>query len=108
MFKKLTAMLLIVIGASSYSEAQLHSILTGSVKGTTLPNHTYVVKDSIAINVGDTLTISSGDTLVMASPLGWIHILGTLICDGTKANPNLITVPVAHRTGPGPVGRYLW
>ena len=78
--------------------------LSGAVSGTLLPNHTYVVKDSISINAGDTLIVSAGDTLIMANPLGWIHVLGAMICDGTKANPNLITVPVAHRTGPGQWG----
>jgi Secretion system C-terminal sorting domain/Right handed beta helix region len=104
MNKSTTAIVLFIMMAAAVSQAQLPSNLSGSVKGTTLPNHTYTVVDSIAINVGDTLTISSGDTLIMASPLGWIHILGTLICDGTKANPNVITVPVAQRTGPGQWG----
>ena len=85
-------------------QTQLPDNLSGSVKGTTLPNHTYTVTDSIVINPGDTLRISSGNTIIMAIPTGWIHILGTLICDGTKSNPNVITVPPARRTGPGQWG----
>ena len=107
MLKKLTAILLLAIAISASVQAQLHSTLSGAVKGTTLPNRTYVIADSISINAGDTLTISSGDTLIMANPLGWIHIFGTLICDGTKAAPNLITVPVSRRTGPGQWGGIL-
>jgi hypothetical protein len=104
MSKFLTTMLFIVVVGTAYSDTPLHSILSGSVKGTTLPNHTYVILDSISVNAGDTLTVSAGDTLIMANPLGWIHVLGTFICDGTKASPNLITVPVARRTGPGQWG----
>ncbi|HTY09901.1 MAG TPA: hypothetical protein VMF88_02405, partial [Bacteroidota bacterium] len=91
MSKVITTMLFFFVLGTAYSDTPLHSILTGSVKGTTLPNHTYVILDSISVNVGDTLTVSAGDTLIMANPLGWIHVLGTFICDGTKASPNLIT-----------------
>ena len=40
----------------------------------------------------------------MQSPTGWIHVLGTFICDGTQANPNVITAPADRRTGPGQWG----
>ena len=42
--------------------------------------------------------------MATGSPTGWIHVLGTFFCDGTKANPNLFTVPPARRTGPGQWG----
>ncbi|MFZ1081488.1 MAG: T9SS type A sorting domain-containing protein [Candidatus Kryptoniota bacterium] len=104
MSKITTAMLCFFMAAVAFSQTQLPRTLSGSVSGTTLPNRTYIVKDSISINAGDTLQISAGDTIIMANPYGWIHVLGALICDGTKTSPNLITVPVAQRTGPGQWG----
>jgi len=97
-------MLLIVLSGMAVSQTIPPAHLSGSIRGTTLPNRTYIVTDSLVVDAGDTLRISSGDTLIMESPLGWIHVLGTFICDGTKAAPNLITVPVARRTGPGQWG----
>jgi len=104
MSKILIAMLFFVLAGTTNSQAQLPLTLSGVVKGRTSPNLTYTVQDSLVINAGDTLQISSGDTLIMASPTGWIHVLGTFICDGTKASPNFITVPVDKRTGPGQWG----
>ncbi len=104
MSKVLTAMLIFFLADSTSSRAQLPLTLSGVVKGKTTPNLTYTVQDSLVINAGDTLQISAGDTIIMASPTGWIHVLGTFICDGTKAKPNLITVPVEKRTGPGQWG----
>jgi hypothetical protein len=97
---------LIVLGtlAGSAGAATLPDTLSGNVKGTTLPNHTYVVKDSLIVNAGDTLRFSAGNTIIMGSPTGWIHVLGTFFCDGTKSSPNLFTVPLPRRTGPGQWG----
>ena len=96
--------LLLFVSAAGLFGATLPDTLSGIVKGTTLPNHTYVVKDSLIINAGDTLQISAGNTIIMASPTGWIHVFGTFICEGTQASPNLFTVPPARRTGPGQWG----
>ncbi len=90
--------------AGTAGAANLPDTLSGPIKGTTLPNHTYVVKDSLIVNAGDTLRFSAGNTIIMASPTGWIHVLGTFYCDGTKSSPNLFTVPPARRTGPGQWG----
>jgi hypothetical protein len=85
--------------------AVLPDTLSGVTKGTTAVNHKYVVRDSLFVNAGDTLRISSGDTLIMASPTGFIQILGTFICEGTLTNQNLITAPPSREiNGPGAWG----
>jgi hypothetical protein len=104
MSKVLTFFLLLAAGSPAYAQAVLPDTLSGVVKGTTRPNHTYIVKDSIIVNVGDTLRISPGNTFIMASPTGWIQVLGSFFCEGTPANPNVITVPPARRTVPGQWG----
>ena len=104
MSKAIAFVLLLVAGTAAYAQGILPDTLSGVVKGTTRPNHTYVVKDSIIVNVGDTLRISAGNTLIMASPTGWIQVLGSFFCEGTPTNPNTITVPPARRTLPGQWG----
>jgi hypothetical protein len=85
--------------------AALPDTLSGVTKGTTVANHKYVVRDSLFVNAGDTLRISSGDTLIMASPTGFIQVLGTFICEGTSTKQNLITVPDSRAAnGPGQWG----
>ncbi len=96
MLKFLTAMFVLIMAGVGMSNTQLPDTLSGPVKGTTLPNRSYVVKDSMVINSGDTLIVSSGDTLYMENDAvtgaaGWIHIMGTFICDGTPTNHNVIT-----------------
>ena len=98
-----TIVMLIMVTTVAFA-GSLPDTLSGSISGSTVPNHTYVVKDSIVINVGDTLTISPGNTFIMNSPLGWVHVLGTLICRGTAAHPNLFTVPAPRDTAPGQWG----
>lgn len=91
--------------ALTASAGNLPDTLSGVVKGTTLTNHRYVVKDSLIINVGDTLRISAGDTVIMASPTGWIQVLGTFFCEGTSSSPNVITAPPTRAAlGPGQWG----
>jgi hypothetical protein len=92
--------------AVAFSSSQLPDTLFGYVSGTTLPNHTYVIKDSATINVGDTLIVSAGDTLkMMNDPIsgaaGWLHILGSFICNGTSSSRNVITTAIADSTAPG-------
>jgi Secretion system C-terminal sorting domain len=85
--------------------ATLPDTLSGVTSGTTIVNHTYVVRDSLFVNAGDTLRISAGDTLIMASSTGFIQVLGTFICEGTQTNQNLITVPESQaNNGPGQWG----
>ncbi len=96
MSKLFTMLMLFLLADVMISYAQLPDILTGPEKGTTLPNHTYTVEDSLVINAGDTLTVSPGDTLLMKNdPVTgaacWIHILGTFICDGTPTDRISIT-----------------
>ena len=91
-----TALLLLFATGAAFSQATLPDTLSGSVKGKTVPNHTYLVNDSLTINVGDTLTISPGDTLLMKNNLStgaacWIQILGNFICEGTSSNRIVIT-----------------
>ena len=94
-------LLLCSFGPRAHASSTLPDTLSGVVKGVTSANHTYVVKDSLVVNVGDTLLVSSGDTLLMASPLGWIHIFGTFICDGNSTSRNVITVPASRGAMPG-------
>jgi hypothetical protein len=106
MLKHLTVLFLFVMTTVALSNPPLPDILTGTVKGTALVNHTYTVQDSIVINVGDTLRISPGDTLKMANDpatggAGWIHILGTFICEGTSTNRIVITTATAGAKSPG-------
>ncbi len=89
------------VSLAAYAGPTLTDTLSGSVKGVTAPNHTYFVRDSITINAGDTLQISAGDSILMLSPEGWIHILGTFICDGSSSDRNVITCPRARGTQPG-------
>jgi Secretion system C-terminal sorting domain len=96
MCKFLTALFFLVLTGVIISGTQLPDTLSNSVKGTTMPNRSYVVKDSIDILAGDTLTVSPGDTLYMMNdPVTgaacWIHILGTFICDGTPTSHIVIT-----------------
>jgi hypothetical protein len=91
-----TILLLFFAAGAAFSQTPLPDTLSGAVKGKTAANHKYVVNDSLIINVGDTLTISAGDTLLMKNDLStgaacWIEILGSFICEGTVANPNVIT-----------------
>lgn len=106
MLKQLTVLFLFVMTTVAFSSTPLPNILTGAVKGTAVANHTYTVQDSIVINVGDTLKISPGDTLKMANDVvtggaGWIHILGTFICEGTATNRIVITTATAGAKSPG-------
>ncbi len=100
-------LVLVAIAPLASVAAPLPDTLSGVVGGTTQPNHTYVVKDSLIIMPPDTLRVSAGDTIIMASPTGWIHVFGTFFSDGTQASRNVITVPPERRTGPGQWGGIL-
>lgn len=79
--------------------------LSGHIRGTTLPNTTYVITDSIVVDAVDSLRISAGDTLIMQSVNGAMFFFGNVSCEGTSASPIVITVPAARRTlGPGQWG----
>ena len=97
-------LLCLALGGIAHAQGVLPDVLSGVVKGTTKPNHTYIVRDSIIVNVGDTLRVSAGDTLIMQSPTGWIQVLGTFFCEGTPTAQNVITVPPARRITPGQWG----
>ncbi len=107
MSRILAIMLLLFSAAGATFSQTLPDTLTGSVSGRTVANHAYVVNDSLIINAGDTLTISAGDTLLMKNDLStgaacWIHILGSLVCEGTTSNHILIStadVDSARRPG---------
>ena len=106
MLRKLTVLFLFVMTTVAFSRSPLPDVLTGTVKGTALANHNYTIQDSIVINVGDTLRISPGDTLKMANDpatggAGWIHILGTFICEGTSTNRIVITTASKGPKSPG-------
>ena len=105
MLRFLTILFLFAITSVAFSNPAPDTI-SGSVKGTLKANHTYVVKSLITINAGDTLRVSSGDTLLMKSDpvtgaAGWIHILGSFICEGTATSRNVITAPKAASYSPG-------
>ena len=79
--------------------------LSGHIRGTTLPNKTYVITDSIVVDAVDSLRISAGDTLIMQSVNGAMFAFGNFYCEGTSTSPIVITVPAARRTlGPGQWG----
>ena len=71
--------------------------LSGTIHGTTLPNTTYSITDSIVVNPGDSLHVSAGDTIIMASPFGAMFAYGHFFFDGTSSNPIVITVPDSLR-----------
>jgi hypothetical protein len=66
--------------------------LCGSIKGVMLSGKTYNVGCTIQVNKGDTLLIQSGVTVNMTQQAG-ILVYGTFLCIGSKAKPNVITVP---------------
>ena len=102
---RLVIFVLLLTFPALLSAAVLPDTLSGITKGTTLANHKYVVRDSLFVNAGDTLQISAGDTLIMASPTGFIQVLGSFICEGTSTKQNLITVPNSRAAnGPGQWG----
>ncbi len=109
MTKFLTVLLTLLLAGAGVSYAQLPDILSGPIKGITLPNHTYTVQDSLVINAGDTLRISEGDILLMKNDVNtgaacWIHILGTFICEGTSTNHIKITSADPNMKSPGSWG----
>jgi hypothetical protein len=71
--------------------------LTGNIHGTLLAGKTYYIKDSIAVLAGDTLLLQSGVTCYMLSTniaaFGTlVHVMGSLISNGTQSQPNAFTV----------------
>ncbi len=102
---KILILLLIALPVMIQAQTLISGPFSGPIKGTTLPNKTYVITDSITVNMNDTLRISPGDTLIMNSPNGAIFIFGNFFCEGTSNNPIVITVPPERRTlGPGQWG----
>jgi hypothetical protein len=79
--------------------------LSGHIRGTLLPNTTYIITDSIVVDAVDSLQISPGDTLIMQSVNGAMFIFGNFSCEGTSESPIVITCPADRRTlGPGQWG----
>jgi hypothetical protein len=75
--------------------------LGGSIKGTMLAGKTYTLGSDINVPVGDTLLIQEGVTINATNSAG-IIVHGVLVSLGTKANPNIFTVPgVAKNNTPG-------
>ena len=102
-----TLLVLILLTCCSALQAQTITSgpLSGHIRGTTLPNKTYVITDSIVVDAVDSLRVSAGDTLIMQSVNGAIFAFGNFYCEGTSASPIVITVPAARRTlGPGQWG----
>ena len=102
-----TLLVLILLTCCSALQAQTITSgpLSGHIRGTTLPNKTYVITDSIVVDAVDSLRISAGDTLIMQSVNGAMFFFGNFYCEGTSASPIVITVPAARRIlGPGQWG----
>jgi len=102
-----TLLVLILLTCCSALQAQTITSgpLSGHIRGTTLPNKTYVITDSIVVDAVDSLRISAGDTLIMQSVNGAMFAFGNFYCEGTSVSPIVITVPAARRTlGPGQWG----
>ncbi|WEK21044.1 MAG: hypothetical protein P0Y49_07815 [Candidatus Pedobacter colombiensis] len=68
-----------------------------AVKGTMLSGKTYNVCGNLIVNENDTLTIQEGVTVNFNGNYG-LGVKGTLICLGTKENPNLFTAPGTVKT----------
>jgi hypothetical protein len=101
--------LLIVVLISWHAVLHAQTItsgpLSGPIHGTTVPNTTYIITDSIVVNPGDSLHVSAGDTIIMASPFGAMFVYGHFYFEGTSSNPIVITVPDSLRhLGPGQWG----
>lgn len=106
MFRPALLMSFMLLLTAALSAATAPDTITGTYKGTTLANHTYVVKDSLVIQATDTLRISAGDTLLMRNDQNtgaacWIHVLGTLICEGTSSNRITLTTNRKDSIQPG-------
>ena len=102
-----TFLVLILLAFCSALHAQTITSgpLSGHIRGTTLANTTYVITDSIVVDAVDSLQISPGDTLIMQSVNGAMFFFGNVYCEGTSANPIVITVPANRRNlGPGQWG----
>jgi hypothetical protein len=99
-----TLLLLIILTCCSALQAQTITSgpLSGHIRGTTLPNKTYVITDSIVVDAVDSLRISAGDTLIMQSVNGALFAFGNFYCEGTSTSPIVITVP-AHVARLAPV-----
>ncbi len=101
----LLIVVLITCHAVMHAQTITSGPLSGTIHGTTLPNKTYVITDSIVVNPGDSLHVSAGDTIIMASPFGAMFAYGHFYFDGTSSNPIVITVPDSLRhLGPGQWG----
>ncbi len=101
--------LLIIVAISWHAVMHAQTItsgpLSGPIHGTTLPNTTYVITDSIVVNPGDSLHVSAGDTIIMQSVNGAMFTFGKFYFDGTSTNPIVVTVPANRRNlGPGQWG----
>jgi hypothetical protein len=66
-------------------------------KGRMLAGKTYTVCGDIFVNEGDTLVVEEGVTIKFTGKFG-LGVKGSFICLGTKARPNLITVPGITKT----------
>ncbi len=66
------------------------SHLKGTLKGVMKPDATYYLDGDMIVNPSDTLVVSAGDK-VLATGNYHIEIAGTLICNGTDANPIYFT-----------------
>jgi hypothetical protein len=72
--------------------------LCGAQKGTMLSGKTYTVGCDVIVNVGDTLLLQPGVHINVSSNAA-IIVKGIFISNGTKDNPNWITVDGVVKTG---------
>jgi hypothetical protein len=68
--------------------------LSGGIKGTMLTGKTYTICGDVTVAAGDTLLIQPGVTINVEDTAG-VVVLGTLVSNGTQANPITFTVPGA-------------
>jgi len=96
---------LLTLHTTLYAQTISSGPLSGAIKGTTLPNKTYIITDSILVNPADSLHVSAGDTIIMQSVNGAMFAFGKFYFDGTSTNPIVVTVPANRRNlGPGQWG----
>lgn len=92
-----------VVTKGSSVDSNSNDTIQGTIKGALRANTTYYMPADVFVNQGDTLLIPAGVKIIVlgnGTPLQApsFFINGTLISNGTKAQPNWFTVTDANKT----------